>query len=174
MTDSPTLVPSDELAAQLPKIGEKYFVPEALELCRSLKGRKAADLSEDEILMLALTAAQAALAKHIEPGNRDAAKTLHTILAVLDHDTVIQAEIRKLHQKKVRTTRMITLGMKPGYQTSGIGAAIYTTTMRVGMQKGYTAGEASWILEDNVLMVRPIESLGAKQYKRWRIYDRAL
>jgi hypothetical protein len=54
MTDSPTLVPSDELAAQLPKIGEKYFTPEALELCRGLKGRKVADLSEDEILMLAL------------------------------------------------------------------------------------------------------------------------
>jgi hypothetical protein len=78
------------------------------------------------------------------------------------------------HQKKVRTTRIITLGMKPGYQTSGIGAAIYMTTMKVGMRKGYVAGEASWILEDNLLMVRPIESLGAKQYKRWRIFDRTL
>ena len=102
MTDSPTLVPSDELAAQLPRIGEKYFIPEALELCRSLKGRKAAELSEDEILMLALTAAQAALAKHIEPGNRDAVKTLNTILAVLDHDTVIQAEMRKLHEMQIK------------------------------------------------------------------------
>lgn len=78
------------------------------------------------------------------------------------------------HQRKIRTTRIITLGMKPGYQTSGIGAAIYTETMRVGMRKGYLAGEASWILEDNILMVRPIENLGAKQYKRWRIYDRKL
>jgi GNAT superfamily N-acetyltransferase len=78
------------------------------------------------------------------------------------------------YQKKVRTTRIITLGMKPGYQTSGIGAAIYFTTMQVGVRKGYTAGEASWILEDNILMTRPIESLGAKQYKRWRIFDRTL
>ena len=102
MTDSPTLVPSDELAAQLPTIGEKYFIPEALELCRSLKGRKAADLSEDEILMFALTAAQAALAKHNDPRNQDAAKTLNTILAVLDHDTVVQAEIRKLHEMQIK------------------------------------------------------------------------
>jgi hypothetical protein len=71
-------------------------------LCRSLKGRKVADLSEDEILMLALTAAQAALAKHIEPGNRDAEETLNTILGVLDHDTVVQAEIRKLHAIQVK------------------------------------------------------------------------
>jgi hypothetical protein len=65
MTESPSLVPADELTAQLPNIGEKYFIPEALALCRSLQGRRAADLSEDEILMLALTAAQAALAKHV-------------------------------------------------------------------------------------------------------------
>jgi GNAT superfamily N-acetyltransferase len=78
------------------------------------------------------------------------------------------------HQRKIRTTRIITLGMKPGYQTSGIGAAIYLTTMHVGKRKGYTAGEASWILEDNILMVRPLESLGATAYKRWRIYDRTV
>ena len=52
--------------------------------------------------MLALTAAQAALAKHIEPGNRDAEETLNTILGVLDHDTVLQAEIRKLHAIQVK------------------------------------------------------------------------
>ena len=102
MTESPSLVPGDELTAQLPNIGEKYFMPEALALCRSLKGRRAADLSEDEILMLALTAAQAALAKHVTPGNRDAEKTLNTILGVLDHDTVVQAEIRKLHGMQIQ------------------------------------------------------------------------
>jgi len=80
---------SDELAEQLPEIGEKYFIPEALALCRSLKGRKAEDLSEDEILMLALTAAQAALAKHVQPGNHNAEETLNTILRVLDHDKVV-------------------------------------------------------------------------------------
>jgi hypothetical protein len=102
MTESPSLVPADELTAQLPDIGERYFIPEALALCRSLQGRRAADLSEDEILMLALTAAQAALAKHVTPGNRDAEKTLNTILGVLDHDTVVQAEIRKLHGMQIK------------------------------------------------------------------------
>jgi hypothetical protein len=81
----------------LPRIGAEYFTPEALDLCRSLKGRKVSDLSDDEILLLAVTAAQAALAKHVEPGNRDAEETLDTILSVLDHETIVQAELRKLH-----------------------------------------------------------------------------
>jgi len=50
------------------------------------KGRRS---PEDEILMLALTAAQAALAKHVQPGNHDAEETLNTILRVLDHDKVV-------------------------------------------------------------------------------------
>ena len=87
-----SLVPRDDLPAQLPRIGAEYFTPEALELCRSLKSRKASELSDDEVLMLALTAAQAALAKHVEPANREAEETLDTILAVLDHDKIVQAE----------------------------------------------------------------------------------
>jgi hypothetical protein len=34
---------------------------------------------------------------HQQPGNRDAEETLNTILSVLDHDTIVQAELRKLH-----------------------------------------------------------------------------
>ena len=91
-----SLVPRDDLPAQLPRIGAEYFTPEALELCRGLKDRKASELSDDEVLMLALTAAQAALLKHVEPGDRDAEETLNTILSVLDHDKIVQAEMRKL------------------------------------------------------------------------------
>jgi hypothetical protein len=100
MSDKASLVPRDDLPAQLPRIGAEYFTPEALELCRNLKGRQVSDLSDDEILMLALTAAQAALMKHVEPGHRDAEETLNTILSVLDHDTIVQAELRKLHSMR--------------------------------------------------------------------------
>jgi hypothetical protein len=101
MHQKASLVPGDDLQAQLPRIGAEYFTPEALELCQSLKGRKASELSDDEVLMLALTAAQAALAKHVEPGNREAEETLDTILSVLDHDAVVQAELRKLHKMQL-------------------------------------------------------------------------
>jgi len=48
--------------------------------------------SDDEILILALTAAQAALVKHVEPWHRDAEETLNTTMSVLDRDTIVQAE----------------------------------------------------------------------------------
>lgn len=104
MSEKASIVPREDLPAQLPRIGAEYFTPEALELCRSLKGRQVSALDDDEILMLALTAAQAALVKHVEPGHRDAEETLNTILSILDHDTIVQAEWRALHSllKRVR------------------------------------------------------------------------
>jgi hypothetical protein len=83
-------------------------MPEALELCGNLKDRHISDLSDDEILMLAFTAAQAALLKHVEPGNHDAEETLNTILSVLDHDTIVQAEMRKLHALRLWSLKHIS------------------------------------------------------------------
>ena len=92
MPEAPSLVPEKELD----QIGKQYFLPEALELIKRVKHRD--ELSDDEIVMLALTAAQAALAKHLEPGNRDAEETLNSILRILDHEDVVQATLHKLHR----------------------------------------------------------------------------
>jgi hypothetical protein len=35
-----------------------------------------------------------------------------------------------------------------------------------------TGAEASWILEDNHRMNRPLQSIGAVPYRRWRLYER--
>lgn len=76
-------------------IGEQYFLPEALELLR--RTRHKTRLSDDEILLLTITAAQAARAHYAEPGNRPAKDTLDVILRVLDHEEVIRAEYNKLY-----------------------------------------------------------------------------
>jgi hypothetical protein len=34
--------------------------------------------------------------------------------------------------------------------------------------------EASWILEDNDKLNRPLTAMGAKEYRRWRIYDKSI
>ncbi|HET7322432.1 MAG TPA: hypothetical protein VFI96_08070, partial [Longimicrobiaceae bacterium] len=78
------------------------------------------------------------------------------------------------HKRKIDGVRIITLGFKPAYQHAGLGAAFYLRTWQVGMARGYHHGEASWILEDNVDMVRPLERMGGRAYKRYRIYERAL
>jgi len=46
--------------------------------------------------------------------------------------------------------------------------------LRVGLEAGVTESEASWILEDNVMMCRVLEAIGGRPYKRYRIYERAL
>ena len=39
------------------------------------------------------------------------------------------------------------------------------------VKKGYRRAELSWILEDSHLMNRALETMGAKVYKRYRLYD---
>ena len=41
-------------------------------------------------------------------------------------------------------------------------------------QLGILRGEGSWVLEDNHLMVRALEELGACVYKRYRLYQKNL
>ncbi len=45
--------------------------------------------------------------------------------------------------------------------------------LKVGFDAGVTESEASWILEDNLMMCRILEAIGGRVYKRYRIYERA-
>lgn len=78
------------------------------------------------------------------------------------------------HKRRIDTARLLTLGLKPGYQHLGLGAAMYTRLLQIGVSKGYTGAEGSWILEDNHEMCTALEKLGADKYKRYRVYDRVL
>lgn len=78
------------------------------------------------------------------------------------------------HRRKIDVARILTLGVKPGYQHLGLGAAMYTRLLQVGPTRGYRAAEGSWILEDNLEMCRALEKLGSVAYKRWRVYERSL
>ena len=78
------------------------------------------------------------------------------------------------HRRKVRGLRFLTLGFKPRYQHSGLGIGFYARTWEAAQQAGYTRGEASWILEDNLEMVRAIERINGRAYRRYRLYDRPL
>jgi hypothetical protein len=40
------------------------------------------------------------------------------------------------------------------------------------MKAGYRQCEASWMLEDNVMVLRPLEVFGGRKYKTYRIYER--
>ena len=42
------------------------------------------------------------------------------------------------------------------------------------LEFGIVGAEASWILEDNEKLNEALRALGLKEYRRWRIYDRAI
>lgn len=70
--------------------------------------------------------------------------------------------------------RVIILGVKEGYRARGLEAVMLTEGLKTGARLGFRAAEASWVLEDNVKMRRVIEAFGARVYKIYRLYERAL
>jgi len=75
------------------------------------------------------------------------------------------------YSKKLKELRIMLLGVKHGHHKQGIEALLYLETFRRGFAKGFERGEMSWILEDNTLMRRGIETLGGKIYKTYRLYE---
>jgi hypothetical protein len=76
--------------------------------------------------------------------------------------------------RKIKTIRVMLLGVKGAFQKKGAEALLYVETFKRGIHKGYHQAECSWILEENVLMQRGLEAIGGKRYKTYRIYEAPL
>jgi GNAT superfamily N-acetyltransferase len=76
------------------------------------------------------------------------------------------------HKRSIRSMRVVLLGVLEEFRTTGVAAALYAETIRRGLRLGYRDCEMSWVLDDNVLMIRSIESLGGRRLKTYRIYER--
>jgi hypothetical protein len=76
-----------------------------------------------------------------------------------------------LHKKKINWARIIVLGVVREYQKTGAANVLFYETARRGIAKGYSNGEAGWVLEDNVMMNRAAEFLNAERYKTYRLYQ---
>jgi hypothetical protein len=81
--------------AELLKLGEQYFLPEAVELMKRVSGKQR--LTDDEILLLVITAVQAIRAYYVEPENNAAKGVFDKLLQILDHEEVVRAEYNKLN-----------------------------------------------------------------------------
>ncbi|MCB0747397.1 MAG: GNAT family N-acetyltransferase [Ignavibacteriae bacterium] len=74
-------------------------------------------------------------------------------------------------KKKITWARIIALGVIPEYQKKGIDGALYYESLVRAAKHGIMQGEASWILEDNMMMNRGAETMNGTIYKKYRIYD---
>ena len=97
---------------------------------------------------------------------------INEVLAKIPDGRLLPTGIFKLLSgiKKIKTVRVLILGVIKEYQFSGLGSAFYIRAMETAREKGITGGEMSWILEDNLTMNRAIESFGSRIYKKYRIY----
>lgn len=77
------------------------------------------------------------------------------------------------YKRKIRTARLVALGVIEKYRRTGIAEALVLKIMDEAVKRGFT-GEVSMTLEDNVMVNRFIEAVGAKKYKTYRIYQKPI
>ena len=74
-------------------------------------------------------------------------------------------------KRRILDFRVMALGVKPAFRSRSILALFTHEIMRRGKQFGKRGAEASWLLEDNQMIVKPMRGMGARERMRWRVYD---
>jgi GNAT superfamily N-acetyltransferase len=78
------------------------------------------------------------------------------------------------YKKRMRKGRLIALGVVQKYRRYGIAEMLVLRVMEETMIKRRITGELSMTLEDNFMINRFLEAIGANCYKTWRIYSKSI
>jgi hypothetical protein len=82
----------------------------------------------------------------------------------------------RLKINRPKSARLMMLGIRSELRNQrkygGLSHALYVEIAKRGEQLGYEWGELSWTLEDNHPINVGIKSMGAKVYKKYRVYER--
>jgi hypothetical protein len=86
--------------------------------------------------------------------------------------------IWRLKVKRPKSARLMMLGISTAMRNqrryAGLSHALYVEVAKRGEKLGYEWGELSWTLEDNRPINLGIKSMGARIYKKYRVYEKAL
>ncbi len=106
---------------------------------------------------------------------------LNEIFAKLDGSLFPFGWIKLIRLKSrggVRTGRVPLMGVRKEFHNTPLGMAlafmVIDAPRELGRAMGIQAVELSWILEDNKSMRAILDTLGCRQYKRYRIYGKTL
>ena len=78
------------------------------------------------------------------------------------------------YKSRLKMVRVVALGVVPKYRRHGVAEMLVLRIIENAMvQRGFP-GECSLILENNDLMNRFLQAIGAEKYKTYRIYRRSL
>jgi GNAT superfamily N-acetyltransferase len=78
------------------------------------------------------------------------------------------------YKKRIRKGRLIALGVVEKYRRYGIAEMLVLRVIEETMIKRGITGEMSMTLEDNFMINRFLEAIGAHRYKTYRIYSRSI
>jgi GNAT superfamily N-acetyltransferase len=78
------------------------------------------------------------------------------------------------YKGKTKTARLIALGVVPKFRRHGIAEMLVLRVIEEGMHKRGFTPELSLTLENNHMINRFLEAIGAARYKTYRIYRRAV
>jgi len=76
------------------------------------------------------------------------------------------------YRKKIKGMRVLVFGLVREYHHTGLSYLLYSELEKNAKERGYEWGELSWQLEDNDAVNKFVFSVGAKIYKKYRIYER--
>jgi GNAT superfamily N-acetyltransferase len=74
------------------------------------------------------------------------------------------------YARRIDFVRVVAMGVLPGARGQGIEAGLVRETIATVGRKGIRGGECSWTLLRNTAIHRLMESLGARPYRRYRLY----
>lgn len=78
------------------------------------------------------------------------------------------------HKRRAPSIRVMAMGVHSTFRSRPILPLFTRELMQRGLKSAVTKrAEASWLLEDNHLIVKSMRSLGATESMRWRLYERA-
>jgi ribosomal protein S18 acetylase RimI-like enzyme len=77
-------------------------------------------------------------------------------------------------KKKIDRVRVMALGVLPEFRRRGIDAILYYESAKEGIRIDHKWAEFSWMLEDNLEILKPLEVFGGRIYRRYRIVAKRL
>ena len=78
------------------------------------------------------------------------------------------------HKRRLKSVRLVALGVLPKFRRHGLAEMLVLRSIEEAMIKRGCSGEASLILENNLMMNRFLEAIGLEKYKTYRIYRKPL